>query len=176
MKNSTEQYGWMAKLLHWLVALMLVGMVWAGLTFEDMARGPERDELKALHMSFGMLLLAIMVVRLVWKLMNEKPADPPGTPGWQGLAATATHWILYAGIFFQLTVGLLVAGQRPISFFGLFDVGPLVAEDREMHEFYEDLHVQGWKILAIIVGLHVLAALYHHFVKKDDVLKRMTTG
>ena len=174
LKNTTETYGLLAKLLHWLVALMIVGLVIAGLTFTSMERGPDRAQVTMMHKSMGLLLLLLMTLRLLWKFANPAPADPPGTPRWQNLAARLVHWGLYAAVFFQLTIGLLVAGQRPIPFFGLFEFGPLLAENEPQHELFEELHEAGWVIIAVLAGVHVLAALYHHFVKKDDVLRRMT--
>jgi len=173
LKNTTETYGVLAKLFHWVIALMLVGLVVAGLTFTSMDRGPERAQITLIHKSTGLLLLLLMTLRLLWKFANPTPADPPGTPAWQSLAARLVHWGLYAAVFFQLTLGILVSGQRPIPFFGLFEIGPLLVENEEQHEFFEELHEAGWIIIATLVGVHVLAALYHHFVKKDDVLKRM---
>jgi cytochrome b561 len=156
--------------------LLLVGLVYAGLTFNGMERGPERTELAALHKSMALLTLLLMTVRLAWKFMNARPAEPPGTPGWQKSAATLTHWLLYAAVYFQLTAGILVSGQRPIGFFGLFEIPPLLEQNEEQHELFEGLHAWGWKILAGLVALHVLAALYHHIKLKDDVLRRMTAG
>lgn len=176
LKNTTETYGVLAKLLHWVVALLLVGLVIAGLTFTGMERGPERAQITQLHKSIGLLVLALMLVRLSWKFLNPTPADLPGTPRWQGLAARLVHWGLYAAVFFQITAGILVSGQRPIPFFGLFEFGPLLVENEEQHELFEELHEIGWIVIAALVGVHVLAALYHHFVKKDGVLKRMTRG
>lgn len=176
MKNTAESYGWLAKLLHWVIALLLVGLVYAGLTFNGMERGPERTELAALHKSMALLTLALMTIRLVWKFMNTRPAAPAGTPGWQNTAATLTHWLLYAAVYFQLIAGILVSGQRPIGFFGLFEIPPLLEQNEEQHELFEGLHAWGWKILAGLVALHVLAALYHHVKLKDNVLRRMTIG
>jgi cytochrome b561 len=176
LKNTAQSYGWLAKLLHWVIALLLVGLVYAGLTFNGMERGPERTELAALHKSMALLTLLLMSIRLVWKFMNTRPTAPVGTPGWQNTAATLTHWLLYAAVYFQLTVGILVSGQRPIGFFGLFEIPPLLEQNEEQHELFEGLHAWGWKILAGLVTLHVLAALYHHVKLKDDVLRRITTG
>jgi cytochrome b561 len=176
LKNTSTEYGWLAKLLHWAVALMLVCMVAAGLTFTSMERGDERTALAGLHKSFGLLLLLLMTVRLLWKFRNTAPADPAGTPGWQSVAARLTHWLLYAAVYSQLTIGILVAGQRPIAFFGLFEFGPILEQNEEQHELFEALHELGWITIAVLTGAHVLAALYHHFWKKDDVLRRITTG
>jgi cytochrome b561 len=176
LRNTKGSYGWLAKLLHWVIALLLVGLVYAGLTFNGMERGPDRTELAALHKSMALLTLLLMTARLVWKFMNPRPADPTGTPVWQNTAATLTHWLLYAAVYFQLTAGILVSGQRAVSFFGLFEIPPFLEQNEEQHEFFEGLHAWGWKILAGLVTLHVLAALYHRIKLKDDVLRRMTTG
>ena len=176
LKNTTETYGWLAKLLHWAITLLLIGLVYAGLTFTGMERGPERSELAALHKSVALLLLFLMTVRLIWKFMNAKPADPEGSTAMQKAASKWMHRLLYAAVYLQLTIGLLVAGMKPISFFGLFDVPPFLADNEELHEQFEELHEIGWIILVVLVVLHVLAALHHHFIAKNDVLKRMTSG
>jgi cytochrome b561 len=176
IRNTTETYGAIAKLLHWAIVLLLVGMVAAGLTFTEMERGDARTQIALLHKSIGLLVLLLMTARLLWKLVNPTPAATAGTPGWQKTAAALTHWALYAAVYFQLLAGILVSGQRPIAFFGLFEFGPLLAENEQQHELFEELHETGWVIIAVLTGVHVLAALYHHFVKKDDVLRRMTTG
>jgi cytochrome b561 len=162
--------------LHWVIALLLVGMVAAGLIFTEMESGDARTQIAVTHKSIGLLVLLLMTARLLWKLANPTPAHPPGTPGWQKTTATLTHWALYAAVYFQLIAGILVSGQRPIAFFGLFEFGPLLAKNEAQHELFEELHETGWIIIAVLTGVHVLAALYHHFVKKDDVLRRMTTG
>ena len=176
LKNTTESYGWLAKALHWLIALLLVGLVIAGLTFTGMERGPDRSELAGLHKSIALLTLLLLTVRLVWKFMNPRPAHPPGLSAVQRAAAPIAHGLLYAAVYFQLTVGILVAGQRPIAFFGLFEIPPLLEENEAQHEFFEELHELGWIVLAVLVGVHILAALYHHIILKNDVLRRMTTG
>ena len=176
LRNTTESYGWLAKLLHWTIALMLIGLVYAGLTFNGMERGPDRTELAALHKSMALLMLLLMTVRLVWKFMNARPAESPGSPAWQRTAATLTHWLLYGAVYFQLTMGILVSGQRAFGFFGLFEIPPFLEQNEQQHELFEGLHAWGWKILAGLVTLHVLAALYHHFKLKDNILRRMTTG
>ncbi len=162
--------------MHWTIAALIIGLIIAGLTFTSMERGDARTELAGLHKSFALLTLMLMVVRLIWRLSNPRPADPPGTPGWQNAAALWVHWLLYAGVFFQLTIGLLVAGQREISFFGLFSIGPLLAENEAQHHLFEEIHEVGWIVIALLAIIHIAAALYHHFGRKDDVLRRMTTG
>ena len=176
LKNTADSYGWLAKLLHWTIAVLIVGLITAGLTFTSMERGDARTELAGLHKSVALLTLMLMAIRLIWRIANPRPADPPGTPRWQAAAALWVHWLLYAGVFSQLTIGLLVAGQREISFFGLFSFGPFLVENEEQHHFFEELHEIGWIVVAVLAVVHIIAALYHHFGLKDDVLRRMTTG
>jgi cytochrome b561 len=176
LRNTTDSYGSLAKWLHWVVVLMLVGLVIAGLIIADMERGPDKDQLEGIHISVGLLLLAIMTLRLVWKLRNPSPADAPGAPAWQNSAAHLTHWALYATIYLQIAIGIIGEAQRPIAFFGLFAFGPLLERNPERHELFEELHSWGWIVIAVLAGIHVLAALYHHFIQKDNVLRRMTTG
>ena len=176
LKNTEAGYGWLAKLLHWVIAGLVFYLIYLGLEGSSLESGDEKSALRALHKSVALLTLTLMTLRLVWRLANSRPADPPETPGWQNAAALWAHRAIYAAVYFQLTVGILVAGQRPIPFFGLFEIGPLLAENREQHEFFESLHEVGWIVIALLVGIHVLAALYHHLIRKNDVLKRMTTG
>jgi cytochrome b561 len=176
LRNTTDAYGSLAKLLHWTTVLLLVGLVPAGLIIADMERGPAKQQLEGIHISVGLVLLVLMTIRVAWKFGNPSPADPANTPGWQNTAAHLTHWALYAAIYFQIIIGILGEGQRPIAFFGLFEFGPLIARNESQHELFEEVHASGWIVIAVLAGLHLLAVLHHHFIRKNDVLRRMTTG
>jgi cytochrome b561 len=176
LRNTSDRFGWLARTLHWLIALLLLGLIIAGLIFSGMERGPDRTELANLHKSVALLTLVLMTIRLIWKFLNPRPEHPPGLPAWQRASASIVHGLLYLAVYFQISVGILVAGQQPIGFFGLFEFGPILVQNREQHEFFEELHEIGWIVLAVLVVIHVLAALYHHIVLKNDVLKRMTAG
>ena len=88
------------------------------------------------------------------------------------------HGAIYIAVFAQLLSGALAVatGGKPLPFFGLFSIPLPVAEDHDNHELWEEVHEAGWMLLAALVAVHVLAALYHHFILKNDVLKRMTVG
>lgn len=178
MANSSTEYGALAKWLHWLVAIGIFALIYLGLEQSDMERGPDRDAVRALHGSIALLVLTLMTVRIVWRFMNEVPAHPEGMPGWQRAAATLVHWGIYISVYVQLTAGALIVatGGRPLPFFGLFSVPLPIAENHDKHEFWEEVHEFTWKIIAVLVVVHVLAALYNHFVAKNDVLRRMTAG
>ena len=176
LRNTTNSYGSPAKLLHWVSALILVGLVIVGLIVADMESGPDKQQLEGIHISVGLLLLGLMTVRLLWKFRNPSPAGSVDTPAWQKAVEHLTHWGLYATIYFQILIGVISEGQRPIAFFGLFEFGPIVERNQARHEFLEQVHAWGWIVIAVLAGIHVLAALYHHYIQKDDVLRRMTTA
>lgn len=173
-RNTNMGYGFVSRILHWLIFTLIVLAVLLGLEFTGMPRGEERTVVAALHKSLGLLLLLLMTARLVWRLSNPRPRNIDGAPRWQSLAALVVHYSIYVLVFAQMSTGILntLYAGRSISFFKLFAI-PGFERNHELHEFYEDMHILGWQILAIVIGLHALAALYHHFVRKDDSLKRM---
>jgi cytochrome b561 len=177
-KNSNQQFGAMAKWLHWLVFVLIVGMITLGLTFGEMPDGDEKLQLMRLHASFGLILLAIMTLRLVWRWTNPLPDELPSLPAWRNLAARWVHRALYALIFCQIAAGMLTIATRAraIPFFGLLDINLGLGDNDTAHEIFEEIHKAGWIIIAVLVTLHTLAALHHHFVLKNQTLRRMTTG
>lgn len=178
LRNTTMEYGSLAKGLHWLVAIGIFVLIWLGLEQAGMERGPEKLEVRALHGSIALIVFALMSVRLVWRLAGRVPAHPEGMPGWQRVSATIVHWGIYAAVFAQLLSGpmTVATGGSPVPFFRLFSIALPVAEDHDKHEFWEGIHKFTWKIVAALLVVHVLAALYNHFIAKNDVLRRMTIG
>jgi cytochrome b561 len=178
LRNTSERWGTPAKLLHWLVAIGLCALIYYGLLQADMERGPEKLAVRETHASLALLVFMLMSVRLAWRFVNETPAHPHGTPGWQRAASGLVHWGLYLFVFLQIFAGSMTVatGGRPLPFFGLFTVPLPVAEDADAHHFWEEVHEFAWVIIAALIVVHVAAALYDHFVLKNDVLRRMTHG
>ncbi len=178
LRNTTSEFGSLAKSLHWLVAAGICALVYLGLQQAGMERGPEKSEIRFIHGSIALAVFFLMTIRIVWRFMNEPPAHPEGTPAWQRLTATVVHWGLYAAVFVQLIAGgmTVATGGRSLPFFGLFSIPLPVAEDSDSHHFWEEIHEFAWRIVALLVIVHILAAIYHHFVAKNDVLRRMTVG
>lgn len=176
IKNTEHKYGVVAKVIHWFMALGLIGLVLVGWYMEDMPNSPEKFELYGLHKSFGVVLLALVVLRLVWRTLNKQPLMPAGTSKFVAFVAASGHGLLYAMMFAMPLVGWAMSSSYgfPVSFFGLFTLPNLVAPNKEMAELYGMLHSWGGDVFTILIVGHVLAALYHHFICKDDVLKRMT--
>ena len=177
LRNTNTEFGLLAKALHWLIAIGIFWLLYLGLQQSGMESSPERSALRATHASWALLVLTLMTVRVVWKFMNETPAHPHGTPAWQRFGATAVHWAIYVAVFLQLTAGSITVATNGngLPFFS-WRIPLPIAEDHDAHEFWEEIHTFTWKPLAALLVLHFLAALYNHFIVKNDILRRMTVG
>lgn len=178
IRNTTTEFGSLAKALHWLVAIGLFTLLYLGLEQAGMERGPEKTEIRFIHGSIALAVFFLMTLRIVWRFMNDVPAHPGGTAAWQRLSATVVHWGLYAAVFTQLISGgmTVATGGNALPFFGLFSIPLPVAKNEDNHEFWEEIHEFAWKIVAVLIVVHVLGAIYNHFIAKNDVLRRMTVG
>lgn len=177
LKNTAERYGAVTKFFHWLLFLLLLGAMVAGNINADMPDGPEKLDAVVLHKAFGVLILLLALLRLGWRLINPLPRDL--AVGWQQIVSVWVHRLLYVLMFAQPISGILMsqAAGYPVSFFGLFDVPMVIAENEALAKgVLHECHEWIWRVLALIVIIHALAAFYHHFVAKNDVLRRMGFG
>lgn len=162
--------------LHWLTALLVVTQFALALLWDSFAR-PTHHAMVVAHMSFGIILTAVIVARIVWRLLSGHQI-PSLEAGWVGRAARAVHYLLYVLLAAEAVLGFLTRWWegREMSFFGLLIPGPFGAGDRPTHRMFMDWHEKiGWAIIIVAIG-HALAALYHHVVLKDRVLRRMLPG
>lgn len=167
-----------ARVLHWLTAIIVIGLIPAGIYMANAGPGPTKDLLYNLHRSFGFVLLPIVLLRLTYRVIVPPPELPADIPPLQQLVAHATHWALYALLIIQPIVGWIAtsAYRAPISVFWLFELPPIWAQNRTFSENMFLVHrVLGLTIAALALA-HIGAALYHHFVRKDGVLIRMVRG
>ncbi len=175
---STTGYTSTAKLLHWLVAsLVVVQIVLANLA----ERAEDADDLVselalfANHRSVGITILALIIIRLLWRWRNPPPPLPDTVPKWQLMASRVSHYSLYAILLVMPISGWLMtsAADVSVSWFGLVDLPDFVSPDHERHEFFEGIHELLATLLFVIASLHILAALKHRLFDKDGVLQRM---
>ncbi len=167
-----------ARFLHWLVLALLVVEFALAWTMPHIGRNTPMGTLISLHFSFGVLILGVAAIRLLWMLARGLPA-PIDMPAWQHRSAVAVHWLLYLLLFAVPILGWLTASWRgyPVSLFGLFEVPKLLATRAAGWQWTGDIHeFLATYALLTLVGLHVLGALYHHFIRRDEVLKRMLPG
>lgn len=177
-RNTAETWGAVARFFHWTIALLIVGLLVIGFIMGDMENGPEKFQMYMMHKSFGLLALALVVCRVVWRFTSTIPAPVAGTPRWQLLAAEAVHWALYALMLALPITGYLAHSFRgnPLPWFGVesLPVPSLTVQDKDMSHDFGELHEGLVTVLLIVLAAHVGAALFHHFIKKDAVLARMT--
>lgn len=181
LKNTATEFGSLAKWLHWLIAIGIFAMIYLGLEQAGMERGAEKLEVRAIHSSIGLIVFSLMTIRLIWRFMNAVPGHPDGMPGWQRASSTLVHWGIYVAVFVQLISGPATTatgtrGDGAIPFFDLFSFTLPLERSQESHAFWEEIHEFAWIVVAVLLSVHVLAALYNHFVVKNDVMRRMTTG
>ncbi len=165
-----------AKALHWTVAVLVIGLIAVGIGREFMPKGPEKDFVTMLHKATGIVVLVIMLARLAYRIGHRPPPPEPGQPGWKTGLSHAVHWSLYLIVIVMPILGWFGSNAlgRPVSMYGLFNLPTLIGENKELGETIYDVHgLLGFTALGLIV-LHVGAALHHHFVARDAVLKRMT--
>ena len=175
---TTQHYRAGAKWLHWLIALAVLGMLGVGLYMTGMRISPQKIQLYMTHKSIGLTVLALMLVRVVYRLKNPAPALPVDMPGWQKAASHISHVLLYLLLLVMPISGWLMNGASgfPMKYFGLVRVPDLVARNQENLALFKAIHFYiAWTLIALI-AVHVLAALKHHFIDRDSVLRRMLPG
>lgn len=181
MRLRSTDAGWGAPMraFHWLIAALILTQAVIGLTMVDMGLTPAKVRVFALHKSIGITILALVLLRIAWRLGERRPADLPATPRWQSRAAHAMHLALYVLILAIPLSGWWFnsASNAPLVWFGLFDVPSLTGGYDPLWKPRALLLHQNlfWILVALLVG-HVGAALWHHFRQRDDALLRMLRG
>lgn len=172
---SPSRYDRPTILLHWLTALLVVGLFALAEIWGALPRGtPTRKLLQSLHVSFGLLFAAVLAARIVWRLAAGRRL-PRAAAGWLGAAGAGMHMLLYGLMAAQVALGFLFrwAQGEPFTFFGWFDVPTLIHIDREQRHVIGRLHdTVAWAII-ILAGCHALAGLAHHYWLQDGTLRRM---
>jgi cytochrome b561 len=174
LRNTADTYGSLAKLLHWAIVLLIVPQYFLAEAADELPDGIEKLQLLTWHKSLGMLVLLLALIRIGWKLANRGLPQPVGTP-WQRKAAAAGHGLLYLLILAQPLSGWLMssAANYPVTLFGWFQFPALIGADHDLHEALEEVHELLFTLLLVVAAVHIAAALYHHFVLRDSVLRRM---
>jgi len=178
IRNDADRWGWVSLTLHWLTAAMVLGLVMVGLLMQELPNSLTKFEIYALHKSFGITVLALTVMRLLWRLFAGKPAPVPGMPRWQRLAASFSHGALYLILLLMPLSGWLYhsasgAVPRQLAWFKLFPLPSLSERNRDVADFAIAMHEWLFIALAVIVTVHALAALKHHYRDRDRTLVRM---
>ena len=174
-----QRYTTTAIVLHWLIAVLIIGAFTLGLVMTDIP-GLTSTKLKyfSWHKWAGVTVLLLATLRILWRLKNRPPARPDAMPAWQRGAAHGLHHLLYVLIFAVPLSGYFytLAAGFPVVYFGLFQLPVLIAKNKALADTLEPVHYWLNMAMAALVVLHVLAALKHQLVDRDDTLRRMLPG
>jgi cytochrome b561 len=174
-RNSPMRYSAVAQTFHWVIAALIVTQFVLAYTADDLPIGVHKLALLARHKSFGMTILMLAVLRLLWRLKNPPPALPAGMTSVERMLARATHIAFYVLLFAMPLTGWMMSSAKnySVSWFGVFTWPNLIGKNENAFELLRSTHHVLSFILFAIAVLHILAALKHHFWDKDDVLLRM---
>jgi cytochrome b561 len=173
--SAQDRYNSWSIALHWGMLVLLVAVVALMELRGVFPKGSSpREAMKAAHYMFGLLVLGLAVVRIGALLAGPAPPIVPTPPAWQRRLASLVKLGLYAVMLGMPLVGwaALSAGGDPVPFFGL-QLPALVPADKALAESLEEIHEAGASLAYVLVGLHVAAALFHHYVVGDNTLRRM---
>jgi cytochrome b561 len=179
MTPSGEQssYGPIPKSLHWIAALCVL-LAWTiGTIGDDIPKSMEKAVL-SIHMSLGIAVLALLIVRLLWRGVSPQPALETRFSPWSDYLASTSHWLLYILMAAVPVAGILLQFARgeALSVFGLVQIASPWTSDRALARSFKEVHEVLANALVILAALHVVAALFHHFVLRDRTLTRMLPG
>lgn len=169
-----ERYGLTAQALHWVMFLLIAAAFGVGLWMAGLPIGPQRFKAVPWHKAIGVTIFAVVILRLLWRWRHPAPALPAGMPAWERHAAHASHWALYLLMIVVPLSGYLMSSALGFAtvVFGV-RLPDLLERNRELGETLKTVHFFLNKTLLAVIALHFAAALKHHFIDRDDVLRRM---
>jgi cytochrome b561 len=173
-RNTRHRWGAVAQFLHWLiVALIILQVTLASLA--DALPPAKKLAMLARHKSVGITILALALLRLTWRWLNPTPPLPATLKPYEHMLARFTHFMLYLLLFAMPLSGWMMSSARgfPVSWFGFFQLPDLVPKSKPLYEAMLTTHGVLALVLAGVVTLHVAGAVKHHFMLRDDVLRRM---
>jgi cytochrome b561 len=175
--ETRPQYGTPAKAFHWLIVALMLVQYPIGWLMPDIHRGQQPGAGMTFHVSFGIVMLVLIVLRLAWRLTH--PVAPESSlPPWQRLSSEVVHWLLYALVLATTVTGWLFASFRgwSLQFFYLTPLPMLASDNADAGRAIDGLHqAMEWALL-VVIGIHVAAVLAHVFIYRDRVIQRMLPG
>ncbi len=184
--NTARSWGWVARAIHWIMALLILFQLGLGVWMTNFVPDLLRQfQLVQLHKSWGFVVFALALARIAWRLGNRAAPGLPGAPPWQVRASHVSHLLLYLLIFVLPLSGWATSAASPVQdmlgienmVFGVFAMpDPWVPGVKVVADGAARVHFFAGLLLAAVLAVHMAAALQHHFVKRDDVLARMTWG
>jgi cytochrome b561 len=177
LKNTQTSYGLVTRILHWTMAILIISIIAVGFYMTNLPTSADKWYIYFMHKSTGLLILALVVCRIIWRFSNVWPPLPEGAPVWKKFAASSSVLLLYCMMLIMALSGFLgsLLGGHDVPFFGLFNV-PAMTQNKELSGYLWSVHTTMPYFLAATIALHFLAAMHHHFIVGDNVLRRMWKG
>jgi len=174
MKNAQDRYGFIAKLLHWVMAFLILDLVVMGVAMTGLPTGEQKAQIFDAHKFLGMTAFVLVLLRAGWRLIDTAPRLPASISHVQQRLVGVAHGLMYVLMLIVPVLGALVAQSagKPVPFF--FELPVMVVRDEALHEILAKIHGACAMVLVGLALAHALVALAHHWVWKDDVLRRMT--
>lgn len=172
---NIARYTATAKTLHWLIALLILGLLPLGLYMADLPLSPLKLKLYSYHKWAGMTALALVALRILWRIGHQPPPLPSTQAPWQRSAAHLGHFLLYVLMLAVPLSGWLMTSAKgfPVVWFGVLQLPDLVAKDKELGDLLELVHSSLNYALMALIAIHILAALKHQWIDRDGTLTRM---
>jgi len=174
-KSTRARYGALSISFHWLMLLLIVA-VYATMDLKSLSPkgSPTREAMATWHYMLGLSVFVLVWIRLLVRFTGPMPVIEPPLPAWQALLAKGMHWALYALMISLPLLGWLTLSAKgtPVPFFGL-ELPALVGKSEDLAKWFKDIHETTATVGYFLVGLHAAAALYHHYVRRDNTLRRM---
>ena len=169
------QYTGTAKVLHWLMALLIVGLFALGQYMSDLSMSPRKLQLYSWHKWIGVTAFLLLLVRMAWRLTHQPPALPTQIPPLLRFASHIGHGALYLLMLAIPLSGWLMSSAKGYQtvWFGVLSIPDLLGKDKQLGDALAEVHAALNSMLALVVLIHVAAALKHHFIDRDDVLRRI---
>ncbi len=173
-----QRYHRLSIFFHWLVALLIIAAFALGSVMSDMKISPTKLQYYSWHKWLGVTILALVALRLLSRLLTGAPAYPDSMKKWEKQVASGTHVLLYLLMFGVPLSGYFYtsAAGFPVVYLGLFELPTIIGPNPELKPVLKELHEILTTVMLIAVGLHVAAALKHHFIDKDGIFQRMLPG
>ncbi len=175
LTNTDDGYGVVHWLIHWVTAGLVAWLFYLGLTMVDLPLSPAKFQDYALHKSLGLTVLMLVLLRLLWRWLTPAPPLPEAMRRHEAVLAKAVHHGIYVLILVIPLTGWLYssASASPANYFGFFTVPDLMPVNEAVAKLLRVVHDIAGKLLLFLLALHVIGALKHHVIDRDDVLKRM---
>jgi cytochrome b561/polyisoprenoid-binding protein YceI len=174
LDDTNEGYNKTARFFHWAVAILIFVLLAVGFYMGSLPNGPDKFQVYGLHKSFGLLVLWLAGLRIVWRHVSGAPASLSTHANWEKGLAKATHIFLYAAMFGMPLSGWLMssAGEYPVKFFGL-PMPALMGKDQTVFHWMKETHEILAFLLIAAVAMHAAGAIKHHVIDRDETLSRM---